>query len=122
MSVYSQTHLKRVPQMATAMINFRKKVVELSRIFKWNCVLQVALEHHGIVCDGGVTNYTVAGSIPELLYPREHRPSRMDSRDLTPSTVAQTLERHRGSQHMVGCECVRCLSSSGLNSDGDIEY
>jgi hypothetical protein len=59
MSVCSQIHFQRVPQMATAMINFRKKIVELSRIFKWNCVLQVALEHHGIICDGGVTNYTL---------------------------------------------------------------
>jgi hypothetical protein len=59
MSVCSQIHFQRVPQMATAMINFRKKVVELSRIFKWNCVLQVALEHHGIVCDGGATNCTL---------------------------------------------------------------
>jgi hypothetical protein len=64
MSVCIQIHLQRVPQIATAMVNFRKKIIELSRLFKWNCVLQVALKHYGIVCEGSVTNYTLW----EILY------------------------------------------------------
>jgi hypothetical protein len=42
--------------MATAMINFGERVVELR--------FASCLEHHGIVCDGGITNYTLW----EILY------------------------------------------------------
>jgi hypothetical protein len=45
--------------MALAMLNFRKKIVELSRIYTWSCVLQVALEHHCCIVDAGVIDYTV---------------------------------------------------------------
>jgi hypothetical protein len=45
--------------MALAMLNFRKKVVELLRIYAWSCVLQVALEHHSCTVDVGVTDYTI---------------------------------------------------------------
>jgi hypothetical protein len=58
-SICSILYFPQFPQMAPAMLNFRKKIVELSRIYAWSCVLQAALEHHSCIVDAGVTDYTV---------------------------------------------------------------
>ena len=58
-SICSILYFPQFPQMAPAMLNFRKKIVELSRIYVWSCVLQVALEHHSCIVDAGVTDYTI---------------------------------------------------------------
>jgi hypothetical protein len=58
-SVCSILFFPQFPQMAPAMLNFRKKVVELSRIYSWSCVLQVALEHHSCVVDAGITDHSI---------------------------------------------------------------
>jgi len=38
-SICSILYFPQFPQMAPAMLNFRKKMVELSRIYAWSCVL-----------------------------------------------------------------------------------
>jgi hypothetical protein len=38
-SICSILYFPQFPQMALAMLNFRKKIVELSRIYTWSCVL-----------------------------------------------------------------------------------
>jgi hypothetical protein len=57
--ICSILYFPQFPQMAPAMLNFRKKIVELSRIYTWSCVLQVALEHHSYVVDTGITDHSV---------------------------------------------------------------
>jgi len=59
LSVCSILYFPQFPQMAPAMLNFRKKIVELSRIYTWSCVLQVALEHHSCAVDAGITDHSV---------------------------------------------------------------
>jgi hypothetical protein len=58
-SVCSILYFLQFLQIAPAMLNFRKKVVELSRIYSWSCILQVALEHHSCIVDAGITDYSI---------------------------------------------------------------
>jgi hypothetical protein len=51
--------LPTVPPDGPSDAQLRKKIVELSRIYAWGCVLQVALEHHCCIVDAGVTDYTI---------------------------------------------------------------
>jgi hypothetical protein len=115
LSVCSILYFPQFPQMAPAMLNFRKKIVELSRIYTWSCVLQVALEHHSCAVDAGITDHSVwEVSQPTILRlcPFNKQLSYISTTAATATATAQSSKKRRASDEVDHEEICRNFNST----------